>query len=856
MSSPDLRPIVVAGDVSIDWFAWPLPVARGDSANALNWRQREGTRMVARRGGALLLLDLLRQATAAPVVGPRVDGIARKTPDECLHSIVDLEPATSAPSGPRRYHVARLRGFCGPDGCHPVQPPLEGQADAASVLVLDDSGNGFRDTETAWSQLIADAHPHLVIVKMARPLATGAMWDAVRHGPLGADGKPHPERLIVVINAEDLRAESIALSRRLSWERTAEDFVRELASNGRLVTLVTCAHLIVRFDCDGVIHHRGHSAEPPTLYFDPAHAEGEFIDATGSRMIGMTAAFTAGLAATLAVDPAGGIDAGIRRGMTAARRLATEGFHADANGAPDYPHALAMVGEPKPALVAVTIPSSRIVAGEAWSILDDMVGDPAAAARRVVTEGPAAALSHVPVASFNKLQTADRREIESFRAIGNLLREYLATPQIKPISIGVFGPPGAGKSFGVEQVVRHAAAAARIRNPELLEFNLSQFTGLPDLIAAFHLVRDRALGGAIPLVFFDEFDSNFGSELGWLRYFLAPMQDGQFREAGHAHPIGAGIFVFAGGTRSRFAQFVEPMTKDEGDPERKHFASVKGPDFASRLRGHVDILGPDPADPADRMHHVRRAFLLRALVAKRAPSLKKGDGVNVDEGVLNALLLVRTYRHGVRSMEAVLAMSALAGRTQFERAALPPADQLELHVDAARFTALVKGEQLEAALQDELARLLHEVYRTKRLDIAEDDAERTQLATDPAMRDWGQLDEGLRVSNRQQANDIPRKLRLIDCFMAPPSATRDAVTAFSDAEIALLAESEHDRWNAERLQQQWRQGARDPTKRNSPFLVPWSDLPAKWRSLDEAAVAAIPQVVASKAIGLHVYRAK
>jgi len=39
----------------------------------------------------------------------------------------------------------------------------------------------------------------------------------VRHGPRSAGGKPDPERLIVVLNADDLRAEGIALSRRLSW---------------------------------------------------------------------------------------------------------------------------------------------------------------------------------------------------------------------------------------------------------------------------------------------------------------------------------------------------------------------------------------------------------------------------------------------------------------------------------------------------------------------------------------------------------------------------------------------------------------------------------------------------------------
>jgi hypothetical protein len=34
----------------------------------------------------------------------------------------------------------------------------------------------------------------------------------------------------------------------------------------------------------------------------------------------------------------------------------------------------------------------------------------------------------------------------------------------------------------------------------------------------------------ILLVFFDEFDSSFEVKLGWLKYFLAPMQDEVFRE--------------------------------------------------------------------------------------------------------------------------------------------------------------------------------------------------------------------------------------------------------------------------------------------------------------------------------------
>jgi len=388
---------------------------------------------------------------------------------------------------------------------------------------------------------------------MARPLAAGPLWEAIRQGPPVEDGTHDPERLVVVINADDLRAEGIELSRHLSWERTAEDFVRQLAANGRLDSLVTCADLVVRFGCEGVNHHRGRSVDAPVLYFDPLHAEGEFGESCPGRMMGLTAAFTAGLAAGLAKDPEGGMESAIRLGLTAARHLSRAGFHNGADGAPDYSHAEVFPDTtPDPAITSVRIPADRISAGGSWSILDDAMGAPAEVARRIVQSGPNTALARAPIGRFGRMVTADRREIESFRTIDNLLHEYLAVPQIKPVSIGVFGPPGSGKSFGVVQVAEQAAQGRLL---ELLEFNLSQFAALADLWAGFQLVRDRTLSGVLPLVFFDEFDTTFDGELGWLRYFLAPMQDGKFREHGQMHPIGAAIFVFAGGTRPTLPLF-------------------------------------------------------------------------------------------------------------------------------------------------------------------------------------------------------------------------------------------------------------------------------------------------------------
>src|SRR5207302_11497491 len=131
--------------------------------------------------------------------------------------------------------------------------------------------------------------------------------------------------------------------------------------------------------------------------------------------------------------------------------------------------------------------------------------------------------------------------IDSLRSLRQLMLTYQKHgPPDRPLCLAVFGAPGSGKSFGLKQV---AAGVFGPKNPTP-EFNLSQFKDADDLIGAFHQVRDYALAGKTPVVFWDEFDSE---ELKWLRYFLAPMQDGAFQEAQLRHSVGKCVFVFAGG---------------------------------------------------------------------------------------------------------------------------------------------------------------------------------------------------------------------------------------------------------------------------------------------------------------------
>ena len=829
--------IVVSGDITIDWnLARESLAPAGETAiSHTSWQ----------RGGAALLADLLAQIGAGMPPGSRpVEVSATSAPttpippggDALNHSYALWSRFPREADDKRAGSAWRIMSFLGVDRARTGESVtaawrhLETSLPTADLVVLDDAAMGFREHSdlALWRSTFEQRRPW-VVLKQTRPVAEGPLWEHLL--------ETAPDRLVVVLTIDDLRGREIQVSRDLSWERTAQDLLWELVHKPKVNAFSRIADTVVSFGPAGALlvsaPSDGVSAPTCTLYFDPQVVEGTWNAAYPGHVMGSTDTLTAAVAREILLRPdRPDLGRGIQAGTAAARLLQLEGYQARGTGRMELGFPLAHVVDEMQSdrdPLQETPVTDPAVSDHYWTILEDRcTGDLAATAAEIALHGAERALEGVPLGRFGNLLTADRSEIEAFRSIGGLIGEYVRNPQSKPLSIGVFGPPGAGKSFGVKEVAR-AVGQGQVDKP--LEFNLSQLRGPDDLADAFHLVRDRALTGAIPLVFWDEFDTPLdGRRLGWLRYFLAPMQDGEFREGQLTHPIGRSIFVFAGGTSSRVEDFAASVHDEPG-------RMAKGPDFVSRLKGFVNILGPNPQGPADPYHVIRRAILLRSILSRNAKALFAGGELRMDPGVLRAFLETQEFRHGARSMEAIIAMSRLAGTAAYERSALPSEPQLNLHVDAEDFLALVQRPDLEGDLLERLAKAAHDVYRAGLKGHPHLTKEEQASLTE-----YAELDAYKKEENLRTVRDIPAKLALVGCVMVPGRADLPPAELTED-EVTAMAKEEHERW-MRGLGPGWTYG--DPTNKALKIHVdyrPWDDLDPAEQEKDKNLVRQIPGIL-------------
>jgi hypothetical protein len=758
----------------------------------------------------------------------------------------------------------------------------------ASIVVLDDGALGFRDrtNKPAWPKEIRDgksAAVDWVVLKTSAPVAQGDLWWRAC--------QQFCEKLVVVVSASDLRQEEVSITEGLSWEHTAQDLLQELALNKSISDLTRCRHLIIGLGTDGALwlSRCSDGTSRYRLVFDPGGLEGAWAKGVTGQVWGgmscLVAAIVAELAKSDVAATSGGtcsgadegeadIGGGIMRGLSAMRHLLRVG-HGAAGGDGDASEREAKQGFPPDPVVADLLnPSSRYRIAEVpaavasvgrsrdWTIVSGEKGAVEGRslyglARRVALFGSKALVDELPYARFGKLLVVDRVEIESLRGLERLIKGYERNPRpSKPLSIAVFGAPGSGKSFGVKQIAK-TVLGDKVPIPE---FNLSQFSDPKELIGALHQVRDEVLGGRTPVVFWDEFDSR---EYMWLQYLLAPMQDGKFQEDQVTHRIGKCVFVFAGGTSYDFANF-SPSEKargaagddvaagaETGLTRFEKFKLAKGPDFVSRLSGYLNVAGPnrrqkydadrhdwvDDDDPLDLCFPVRRALLMRA--TGRFVGAAEGKEMDIDGGLLTAFLEIGKYEHGARSLETIMGLTKGAGLQGLRRSALPPEDQLSLHVHYDEFMELVDRDRPFKMNSEELAPSVHDFYRALC---------RKEGWTIQYDMEYADLPDGVKADNVAAAARIPRVLALAGLAVVskdhPSTMAPDEVEKILEANLELLAEAEHDGWMEQKYRDGWSHSlVRDDDAKKHPCLVQYATLSEEEKKKDRDAVRHYPDIV-------------
>ena len=534
-------------------------------------------------------------------------------------------------------------------------------------------------------------------------------------------------RTVVVVTGDALRWSGIHISRQISWERTAQDFLSEWTANKILHPFHNVGHFIVRCGLTGMLYtYMFGERRIHRILFDPVanecgvyrdlEREGDVVGhntiilcgvirewqkrALDRRLSSHEPRFDQG---TIGDD----IALGLQKSILRMQKFYDYGFGEVTDSFTVAPTIDWSESDNQSNGDLKEVGDHRIPAGaSSWKILTQAANDSLdKIGCKITLDGVSNTLNSsspatvqlavdrkinicVPVIKFggpsdpSPLIVIDRREIESYRTVRNMMKKKFSLPvnshsaDEKPLTIAIFGPPGAGKSFVIDKIVASAAGDDGIK---LSKINMANLTDEIEFYKRMKKIQIESKDYPQRVLFLDEFDSKKGgTSLGWLQFLIALIDDKETIDY-------FDVLVFAGGTSYAYSDFCRNAFWIS-DAEKARFREIKGPDFVSRLRGHINILGPNRIDVYDDGHVIRRALILRSILKQATGLTERGQSFRelIDQDVVLNMLRVGRYRHGARSMEAIIDMWLRLGGEpsgKFVSSTLPTSEQVAMHIE-------------------------------------------------------------------------------------------------------------------------------------------------------------------------------
>jgi len=241
---------------------------------------------------------------------------------------------------------------------------------------------------------------------------------------------------------------------------------------------------------------------------------------------------------------------------------------------------------------------------------------------------------------------------------------------------------------------------------------------------------------------------------------------------------------------------------------------------------------------ADNAYILRRALLIRSLCERDKrlkAAVKSNQGEYISRDIVDALLLVRSFNYGARSVETILGLSKIVDG-QWLPSGLPNGEQMGIHVKDRAFTDALLIKVIENAPEGKMAKEIHALYRSH---LAPGDSGNDI--------DWADLPLHYKLSNLGQARGLPEYVARIGGRIDDAGLEDEILDLAGDAALVeKLAQEEHDRWMREKADDGWKYGkVKDAKRKTHPCMLAWKDLNEYTREKDRNPIREIPQVLAA-----------